>query len=104
MRAHRSRSHRLAALVAVALFAAAAPASALDLGWEGSRAQEVTSTTLDLVIVRPLATMRVIVGAGLFLPAALMSLPMGREGYEGAYDVFIGQPREYAFDRKMGEL
>lgn len=110
MRAHRPRSPRLAAvLAALLLLAAAGPSSALDLDafdvdWEGSRAQQVTSTALDLMIVRPLATCRVIVGAGLFLPAALLSLPMGREGYDGAYDTFIAEPTEYAFERKMGEL
>lgn len=109
MRALRTTRNRFAIFASILLLAGATPAqAALDLGldftWEGSRAQEVTSTALDLLFVRPLATGRVIVGGLFFLPAALISLPMGQEGFDGALDTFVTEPSEYAFQRKIGEL
>ncbi|MEM9173830.1 MAG: hypothetical protein AAGC67_01235 [Myxococcota bacterium] len=107
MRAVRPRSSRIAVLTAALLMAASGPAGALEfpeLEWEGTRAQEVTNTVVDLTIVRPVATVRVIVGGLLFVPAAILSAPMGREGYEGALDTLITAPSEYAFERELGEL
>ena len=105
MRAHHSRRPRFAAAALCLLLLAATPAGALEMpDWEGTRAQEITSSTLDLLIVRPLATGRVIVGSLLFLPAALLSLPMEQEGFDGAFDTLIAEPSEYAFQRKIGEL
>jgi len=85
----------------------AGPAASLEMpevNWEGSRAQDVSGKTLDLLIVRPLATARVLVGGLLFIPASILSLPMGREGFSSAHEVFIEFPTEYAFDRKLGEF
>ncbi len=110
MRAARSRTFRLARLAPIAaslLLVTAAPAGALEfpeLEWEGSGTQKVTAKTIDLVIVRPIASVRVLVGSILFVPAALFSAPMGREGFEGALDVLITAPAEYAFDREVGAL
>ena len=86
---------------------AASPAAAFDMpeiNWEGSRAQDVSMKTLDVLIVRPLATARVLVGSILFVPTAIASLPMGEEGVSGAHEVFIEIPMEYAFKREMGDL
>lgn len=105
MRAARSRSPRLACLAplaAIALLVTTAPAGAFD--WDGSRAQEVTAKTIDLTLIRPVASLRVLVGSILFLPAALFSAPAGREGFEGAKDIFITAPVEYAFERDIGEF
>ena len=109
MRALRSTRNRLVTLTAIVLLAGATPAQAdfdlgLDLEWEGSRAQEVSAAVLDLTIVRPLATGRVIVGGVFFLPAALFSLPMGQEGFDGVLDTFITEPSDFAFQRKIGDL
>lgn len=85
----------------------ASPAASFEMPeikWEDSRTQDVTAKTLDLLIVRPLATVRVILGGLLFIPTAILSLPMGREGFSGAHEVFIELPTEYAFDRKLGEF
>ena len=109
MRAARTRSSRFACLAATMILLASAPASALefpDLGleWEGTRAQDVTAKFVDLTIVRPVASARVAVGGLLFIPAAIFSAPMGREGFDGALDVLIVAPAEYAFEREIGEL
>ena len=104
MRALRTIRHRLATLSLIALFASPLPAQADAFNWEGSRAQEVTSSVLDLVLVRPLATGRVLIGGLLFIPAVVISAPSGREGFDGAYDTLIAEPTEFAFQRKIGEL
>ncbi len=104
MRALRTIRHRLAILATIALLASPLPAQAASFNWEGSRAQEVTSSVLDLVLVRPLATARVIVGGLLFVPAVVISAPGGREGFDSAYDTLIAEPTEFAFQRKIGEL
>ena len=113
MRTARPKSHRLAALTAALIALSTGPASALEMpdfempdfgSWEGSRAQEITASAVDLAIVRPIATARVVVGSMLFVPAALFSAPMGREGFDGALDTLITAPKEFAFDREIGDL
>ena len=107
MRAARIRPFRLAPLAAILFALVASPAAALefpDFDWDGTRAQEVTSSIVDLTIVRPVATVRVVIGSVLFVPAALLSAPMGREGFDGALDTLITAPSEFAFDREIGQL
>ena len=89
-------------LLAVMVTSMAAPPAAAD--WQNSKGADVTASIIDLTIVRPFATMKVIIGALMFPPAALFSLPMGKEGIEGAYETFIEVPAEYAFERDIGEL
>jgi hypothetical protein len=72
--------------------------------WEQSRGADIAASTLDLTIVRPLATAKVLVGAALFLPAALLSAPMGREGFDDAYEALIAVPAEFAFSREVGQF
>ena len=83
---------------------AAAPASSAD--WESSKekAAEVSAKALDAIVVRPLATVRVIVGAALMVPSSILVAPSGREGYETAYDVLIVGPMDYAFERELGSF
>ena len=99
----KSLATTVAMLMAVAVLALAAPRPAAA-DWETSPAADVAASTLDLVIVRPLATVKVIVGAVIFVPAMIVSLPMMGEGISGAYETMIEVPAEYAFDRKIGEL
>lgn len=100
----RNASASLAALV---LLTGASSAMAEDeQGWkfEGSRAEEISAKSLDILIVRPLATARFAAGTVLMLPAMLLSSPMGREGFDGAYEVLMEEPAEYAFRRPIGEF
>lgn len=109
MRPTRIRA-RLASLAATLMVAAlllpAAPVQAAPWDWEfeGSKAEDVLATGIDLVIVRPLASARVVVGFLFFLPAAALSAPSGREGFDGAYDLMIQEPVEYAFVREIGQF
>ena len=116
MRPAHPRSALVAPLVASILMAIgpASSAAAADDGgwtsnlalptWSGSRAEDVTAKSVDALIVRPIATARVVLGALLFVPAAIISSPMGKEGFDGAYDTLIDIPFEYAFKRDIGDL
>ena len=96
----------IAALAVLLVSSAAATASAADESWrwEGSKAEEITAKTVDLLVVRPLATARVAAGAVLMIPASLMASPSGREGIDGAYEVLLEEPSAYAFTRPIGEF
>ncbi len=89
----------------------AGPAAA---AWDWSTSEQVLLTGMDVVIVRPLSAVRVGVGAVLMVPASILASPacivklFAREDcrpvYEAPYEVLVGEPAEYAFNRKMGEL
>ena len=89
VRPTRSRPFSLLAACAVAWALLLSTPGAALADWQTSRGADIAASTLDLAIVRPLATAKVIVGAVFFVPAALFSAPMGREGYEGAYESLI---------------
>lgn len=101
----------MAAAVAVISLATAQPATA---AWDGSTAQTIVSTGMDVTIVRPLSAVRAGIGAILMVPAAILASPACfvnlfkgedcRPVFEAPYDVLIGEPAEYAFRRKMGEF
>ena len=58
----------------------------------------------DLLIVRPLGFVAVAVGAVLFLPAALITAPMGRDSVETAKESFVTVPTNDVFKRPLGEF
>jgi hypothetical protein len=106
----RSRADRaLGAALVTAILLAASPSFA-DFEWpslnlEGSKAEDVLAKGIDVTLVRPLATARVVIGCLFFIPAAILSAPAGREeGFDVAFDVMIAEPSEYAFQRKVGEF
>lgn len=72
--------------------------------WNGAAVEEVAAKVVDAVIVRPLAALRVGVGAVFFVPGSLLASPSGKEGINTAYDVLIAAPMEYAFDRELGDF
>ena len=87
---------------------AAAPASATTTGTGGMPSQEEMLTGLakahDALIIRPLATVRVIIGAVFMIPASVFSAPSGMEGLQASYDTLIDAPVEYAFRRPLGDF
>ncbi|MBJ22536.1 MAG: hypothetical protein GY910_07005 [bacterium] len=101
MRAHRP-ARFLASLAAAALLFSAAPAAAIE--WEGSTAENILAKTIDAAIVRPLASVRVVLGGILAVPAMILASPSGKEGIDGAYEVLLSQPIEYAFARELGDF
>jgi hypothetical protein len=87
-------------------------AAAVDFGfgslgefeWEGSKAEDATAKGVDALFVRPLAAIRVAVGAVFMVPASLFAAPGGRETLDAAYEVLLEQPIEYAFRRELGDF
>jgi hypothetical protein len=106
-----SRAAFLAAAALMLLVSHARPSAA---AWEGSVGQKIVSTGIDMAVVRPLAALRAGIGAVLFVPAAILASPACavnaingadcRPVFEAPYEVLVGEPAEYAFQRKMGEL
>ena len=72
--------------------------------WEETKEYEVVAVGVDAVIVRPLATVRVAVGAALMIPASLFTAPSGKESLMDSYELLVQEPTEYAFQREMGEF
>ena len=98
----RARFLPTAAITLACLFGGTTPVAAAD--WQSSPSADVIASIVDLTVVRPLATMKVVVGALMFVPAAVFASPSGMEGIEGAYETLIEVPAEYAFERDIGEL
>lgn len=107
----RSWMAGLAAIAALSVSAHALPASAEE---SVPVAQQIVSTGIDMTVVRPLAALRAGIGAVLFVPAAILASPAcavnainGEDCgpvFEAPYEVLVGEPVEYAFNRKLGEL
>lgn len=98
------RPNRILAGFAACLILMSAAPSMAEWSFEGSQAERVIAKGVDATLVRPLAAIRVVMGAMFFLPASLLSAPSGREGFNGAYDIFLAEPIEYAFRRELGEF
>lgn len=83
-------------------------------GSEGSPLQVAASTTVDALLVRPLAATRALLGAALMVPTALLVSPtcIGNAVrgescapvYEAPYDVLVAEPATFAFQRELGDL
>ncbi len=58
----------------------------------------------DLVVLRPLGFAALVVGAGAFVPAALMTAPNGKDSLTTALEVFVTTPLEDVFRRELGEF
>jgi hypothetical protein len=73
-------------------------------GFEGSAAEDMIAKGLDAVLIRPLATARVIVGAAFLVPASLFAAPGGLDSIKSAYEVLVDEPVEFAFKRELGDF
>jgi hypothetical protein len=58
----------------------------------------------DVLVVRPLAATALPVGVALFVPAALLSAPGGKDSVGQALDFFVMTPARYVFTRPLGEF
>jgi hypothetical protein len=63
-----------------------------------------TNVGVDLIVVRPLAAVTLAAGTALFVPAAIMTAPNGRDSIRDAYQRFVGEPGEYLLTRPLGEF
>lgn len=58
----------------------------------------------DAVIVRPLTFTTIIIGAALFVPVFIMSVPNLSTTYDEVVEVFITIPYESVFARELGDF
>jgi len=58
---------------------------------------------LDLMIMRPFLFATTLVGAAVFVPAAVMASPSGAEGIREAWETFVVPSYESTFKRPLGE-
>ncbi len=94
-------AHGTTTLAFVAVLAFAQPSAA---DWNGAAVEDVSAKIVDAIIVRPLATIRVIVGAAMLLPSSMLSVWGGVDGLRGSYDLLLAEPIDYAFDRELGDF
>ena len=103
------RSHRRSRLI---WLCAAALSAALAIGAPAQAENAFTkggSQAFDLVLVRPLGAGRLLFGAVLFVPAALLAeLPWKWNSSSSAipevWDVFVGEPFRTTFLMPLGEF
>ena len=60
--------------------------------------------TFDAVVLRPIQTLGLVSGAGLFVPAAIITSPGGRPLIEEAWDYFVIVSYEEAWKRPLGRF
>jgi hypothetical protein len=70
----------------------------------GSSPSDYAAIGFDAVILRPLGTVAVLVGAVAFIPAALITAPNGRDSIETAWKSFVADPARDAFQRPLGDF
>jgi len=58
----------------------------------------------DVVILRPLGLVVLAVGAAAFVPAAFLSAPTGRDGWDHALEHFVLEPTKNVFQRPLGDF
>jgi hypothetical protein len=99
----RTGLRRLAAtLIAALLVPAHAGAQAGEDA--ASKAQDYAAKGFDAVIIRPLSLAAVVVGAALFVPAAIVSSPGGLSPIREAWEQFVLAPVNFVFTRPLGEF
>jgi hypothetical protein len=110
----RKRSNRfvrtsLLALIAVLMLQGSAIAQELTPGAGRPHSPFVHGVAIgfDVVILRPLATVTLVVGAALLAPAAAMALVGGKgakERVSEATELFVTEPFDEAFRRPLGDF
>ncbi len=83
-----------------------APAAAVhaDETTSQSGAARVASIGFDAVILRPVGFVALVVGAGLFVPAALITAPNGWHSITEAREILVDNPAEHLFQRPLGDF
>ncbi|HXK22165.1 MAG TPA: hypothetical protein VMS55_05750 [Myxococcota bacterium] len=64
----------------------------------------IGTTTMDVLVIRPLALVATAVGACLFVPAAVMGLAEGKDSRDQVLSQFVLQSWNYAISRDLGDL
>lgn len=69
-----------------------------------NEAADIAAASFDVLLLRPVGFAASVVGAAMFLPAALMTAPNGRDSIEDAWEQFVSTPAEYVYSRPLGEF
>ena len=94
----------LAVLLACLLHPAAVwAAEGTDATW-GASVQRIANQSFDVLILRPTGMAALVVGFGLFVPAAIVTSPGGRTSISDAWDFFVVPPADYALMRPLGDF
>jgi len=92
--------HKRAAILVLSLaLLLVAPASAQA----ETDAAFYASATFDVLILRPLGVVASVIGAGLFIPSALITAPNGLDSVEEAWRMFVITPAEHVYMRPIGD-
>lgn len=90
----------LVSLVGALCLARAAPAAET----EKSTFEYHADRAVDAAFVRPAGMIVVLVGAGLFVPAAVITSPGGMDTINEALEFFVLEPSSFVFERPLGDL
>jgi len=108
MRRRPKSSARVAILTLIALLMlpaqglAQAKKPADDL--EPQPSPSILASAFDIVILRPFGVVVLAVGSAMFVPAAIVTAPGGRDNLEGALDFFVLSPYRDVFTRPLGDF
>ena len=91
------RRHSAILVLAVALLAPVSAQAETDLAFYAGAA-------FDVAVLRPLGLLTTVVGAGLFVPAALLTAPNGLDGIQEAWRNFVVEPAESVYKRPLGDF
>ncbi len=58
----------------------------------------------DVVILRPLGLAAAVVGAAIFVPAAILTAPGGRDSIGEAWELFVLVPGKFVVERPLGDF
>jgi len=71
---------------------------------DDSRVVRAADIAFDIVVLRPVGVANSAVGAVLFVPAALLTSPGGRDLIDEAWERFVRGPVEFTYQRPLGEF
>ena len=103
----RPLARRGSAILALAVLSACLlhPAAAWAVeGTSGTSVQRVANGTFDVLILRPTGLAALVVGFGLFVPAAIVTSPGGKSSIGEVWNFFVVNPAEYAVMRPLGDF
>ena len=83
--------------------AAAEPAPIVESHWYDGPLRGL-DLTVDVLVVRPLAAITLAAGGALFVPAAILTAPNGRDSITEAWERFVIEPGEYLWARPLGDF
>jgi hypothetical protein len=70
----------------------------------GETAARWASAAFDVVVLRPFYAVGTVVGAVLFVPAAVVTSPGGRPAIADAWETLVVTPADEAFKRPLGDF